>query len=110
VHQREIEAAKAERLSPAGEAAARAEMEQLEANIDPRIFERAPPPAVSPQQLWIGAGFSAGAALAFLVVQSQTTTKGDASTSGALNAVAVVLGVVAVGLVLAALQKQSDRT
>ncbi|KAF6002005.1 hypothetical protein F1559_003069 [Cyanidiococcus yangmingshanensis] len=110
VLQANIEAAKARYLSPSGQAAARAEMEQLEANIDPRIFEREPQAPASLQQLWIGSGLAAGAALACLVMQSQATMKSAESATNVLNGIAAFLGIVAVGLALAALRNQSGES
>jgi hypothetical protein len=102
----ELESVKAAFLSPAGQAAVQAEMEQIESSIDRRIFERSPSPVPTRTQLLTGSGICAGASVACVVALSQHGSDGLASASGVLTAAAFILSIVSGGLALAALRQQ----
>ena len=109
VHREDVEAAKANRASPTGQQRVREEMEELERNIDRRIFERQPVPDPRRGQVLFGAAAALAIALGCAAVHANLAagSSGGGGVDAALVA-AGMFGVVGAGLLVAGATMNSD--
>ncbi|KAK4537421.1 hypothetical protein CDCA_CDCA12G3446 [Cyanidium caldarium] len=113
VHREDVEAAKANRASPTGQQRVREEMEELERNIDRRIFERQPVPDPRRGQVLFGAAAALAIALGCAVVHANLAagSSGGSGGGGGVDAALVaagMFGVVGAGLLVAGATMNSD--